>query len=727
MLKKLICIFLVVLMLVPSLVACNDDPGVTPPDDTKPGTPGIDETNRIKLMVDGVSQYTLIRTDAAKSDTELKLMQRINRAVKAATGVEMAMDSDWDKKDLTKYEILVGNTNRPESTEILSSLGKYNFGIKVIGNKIVINANNEYSLTAGVEYFITEFIEKNGSMSEGYLSLPESIDYIEADPGLVVLAEGKAAKYALIYTKDWGDTFNYTYYDYTLDEKSVVEDLASKLKGDFGVSFNRSTDVVYNAETLDTAPEILIGRCDRTQTETAKSALAYNEYAIKVDGSKIIVAGHGFNSTYEAILKFTDILGEFKVTENGVSKLILPANFNYVGVYENGEDWIFNVPQYQGGKYDSASDLGMDLDAYVLKYKETNLDEYNAYLAALESAGYTKYVTNEIDGNLFATYTKEKSATVRVQFAPVYSQTTIVVEPSNVILPPLESENTSAAVTTPKLVQLKISNEESENGQCHIFRLNNGKFIVFDGGGEANSADLIYDKLVELNVLDGKPIIAAWIFTHYHGDHFGTFISRFAGTYKSKVKIENYMISIPSETYLKEEGKNLKAWTTFKNAIKGGNMITPHAGDVWYFGDMKMTCLFTQVERLPDTFEFYNDSSLVFMFEIGGQKILITGDASENVCGNLVDMYPTYLKADILQFPHHGHYGATRPFVNAVDPWCVLIPASKERWQNKLKLNTYSGSVTLRYLLAKKTVKEYYVHGVWIQHRQGFREGRLHL
>ncbi len=710
--KKLLCVILALLMLVPALASCNDT--TTP---GGPGTPGVNEDGRVKLMVDGVSQYTLIRSDAASDNLAMTLMQRINSVIRSATGIDMAMDSDWDKKDMTKPEILIGETNRPESKEVLDTLGPYDYAVKQVGNKIVIVGKNQYTTTVAANYFINEVLEKNGSSSEGYFSLPESFDYVNANPGTIVFAEGSTPKYTVIYTKDYADRYNYSYYDYNFDEKTVAQEFAVKLQDKFKVVFKTAMDHIFNEEAVKTSPEILVGNCDRDATRDVKAGLEYNEYAIKVIGSKLVIVGHGFMSTYEGLYKCLEILDEFKIEENGVTKIILPANFDYVGVYENGEEWILDVPEYKGGKYDSASDLGLDLDTYVVKYKETNVDEYNAYLAELESAGYTKYATNEIDGNLFATYTSKSNGNIRVQFAPVYSQTTIIVQPSKAELPALESENTKAAVTTTKLVQLKISNMVSENGQCHIFRLNDGRFIVFDGGGEPESSDLIYDKLVELNVLDGKPVIAAWIFTHHHGDHTGTYLSRFSSMYKNKVDIESFIYSFPADGYYAVDetlkwDKGVKGWKSFQSATKSADHVTPFAGDVWYFGDLKMTCLYTQAEMLPDTFEFYNDSSSVYMFEVGGQKIFITGDASENVCHILVDMYPTYLKCDILQFPHHGHYGATIEFADATDPSVVLIPASRERWLNKLNKSSYVGSATLRYLLAKKTVKEKYIHGL---------------
>lgn len=714
--KKVICLILTLCMLAFAFAACGNDPGEKPNDG--PGSlPGVDESSRFKLVENGASEYTLIRSDSSKEKYAISLMQSINSVVRTASGVELEMDTDWQAADSAKKEILIGNTNREETKEVLASLGDYDYAIKQVGNKIVITGKSSYTVTSAVNYFVNEVLEKGGSFSEGYFSLPKEFDHVEVCPGTITIAEGTTANYVVTYTKDCQDRYEYSYYDYNFDEKTVANEFTLELKKLTGAAFRTTMDYVFNEETVKTSPEILLGSCDRDATYAAKAELEYNEYAVKVDGSKLVVTGLGFMPTYEAMYKLIDILDEFKVTDSGTTKYILPSNFKYIGVYENGANWILDIPEYKGGTFDSASDLGLDLNRYIVKFKETTLEAYEAYLADLESAGYTKYATNEIEGNRFATYTSKDRGTLRVQYAPVYSQTSIVVEPSNVKLPGLESENTTVAVTTPKLVQLKISNVTSENGQCHIFRLSDGRFLVFDGGGEAESADLIYEELTKLNVLDGKPVIAAWLFTHHHGDHTGAFTSRFASLYKSKVEIQNYIYSFPVDGYYASDATlgwsgRMSSWTNFRNATKGGSYVMPHAGDVWYFGNMKMTCLYTQDEMLPDTFEFYNDHSTVYMFEIEGQKILITGDASQNVCNILVDMYPNSLKCDILQFPHHGHFGATNEFLDATDPWVVLIPASAGRWTSKLTQTSYAGAAPLRYLLAKKSVKEYYVHGL---------------
>ena len=736
--KKLLALLLAVIMLIPA-AACSNDVIIPSADTTKvpenttaapidttkeseeqttaptPETtlPAPETTAPViipelpKVEMTDLSSYTMIGHVDTEYANVKKAIDEISTFVKDASGITLPTDSPVSVYNADKKEILIGKTNRPETKGVLDALGEHGYAVKTVGNKIVIVGNDDYATAAAINYFTNEILKSKAICSNGKISIPKDIDHTVATPKTLVLAEGKTTKHTLTYTKNFIDRYEYSYYDYSFDEKTMAAELVQALNSRLSLHFKSSVDIILNAEAVKTSYEILLGNCDRDATREVKAELDYNEYAIKVVGNKVVVTGLGLLTTYEAMYKFIDILEEYK---DG-NKYVLPTYFEYIGVYEHGKDWIVDIPEYNGGKLDSVSDVELDGCSYVIKIKETTLDEYNSYLSKLVGAGYKKYTSNEIDGNRFTTYTSDGRGTLRVQFIPAYSQTNIIVESSDVILPGLESENKISKATTPKLVQLKISNEQSENGQCHIFRLSDGRFIVFDGGSEKKSSQFIYNKLAELNVLPGNPVIAAWIFTHHHGDHTGSYQSEFSKNYFDKVEIQSFIYSFPAEYYLKDAGSKLTTWYNFSKATKNVTQITPHTGDVWYFGDLKMTCIYTQADALPDTFEFYNDSSSTFMFEIGGQKILITGDASENSCNTMLDMFPNYLKCDILQVPHHGHFGANNAFMDATNPWVALIPASYERWTNKLKKTTYAGAAPLRYLLGKKTLKEYYVHG----------------
>ncbi len=663
------------------------------------------------IVVGGVAQYTVVRSDEISDPAELshitELMNTVSDAVEAKSGVILALDNDWVKKgtepDPAKKEILIGDTNRPETKEAMESLGESDYAIRQIGNKIVIVGKSDYLLSEAVKFFAAEHLGKRAKVNGGDLAISGAVDYFSGKTEYLDLGE-----YEIVYTRDAADPFTYSYYDYTFDELSEANDLAEKIGKEHGVYLKVTRDYVY--EGIEDEYGILLGRCEREETEAVKKELAFNEYAIKTVGNKVVVTGHGFLSTHAAIEKFYELLDRFAITDDGKTSICIPHGFSYVGVMESGEDWDLSLPEYEGGEDFSVSDLGDG--AYLLKVNETTKDEYLDHIKKIENSGAKKYTENEIEGNLFATYISETSV-IHLQYAPVYNRTSIAVEPVKTAgLFELEKDNDKTVVTTPKLIQLKVFDETVENGgMCYIIRLENGKFIVVDCGQEEETAFLIYEQLVENNVLEGKPQIAAWIFTHWHGDHYITYTKYFLPLYGDNVDVEKFVYSFPMDRYYFGSTK-LASYKGFTSATRIGDVIRPHAGDVMHLGNMKLTFLYTQDEFLPRTFEFFNDSSLTFMIEYEGQKILITGDASENSCNIMLDMYPEYLKCDILQVPHHGHYGANNAFMDATDPSVALIPASEVRWNEKLTRDYYWGAAPLRYLLGKGGVKEYYVQGM---------------
>ena len=171
--KKTISIFLSALMLCTALVSCAT--GVTPADtsgngDSNDTSENTQKEDDIVIVPEGTekSEYFIIYPASSKLSSDCS---DLKGEIYGICGVSI-----WPKKDTDveagAYEILVGNTNRAESSELLSTLVDGEYAIKMINGKIVINAHDE----AGVIYAVKEFIKLFVTESNPTLSVPRDLD-----------------------------------------------------------------------------------------------------------------------------------------------------------------------------------------------------------------------------------------------------------------------------------------------------------------------------------------------------------------------------------------------------------------------------------------------------------------------------------------------------------------------------------------------------------------------
>ena len=72
----------------------------------------------------------------------------------------------------------------------------------------------------------------------------------------------------------------------------------------------------------------------------------------------------------------------------------------------------------------------------------------------------------------------------------------------------------------PLITQVRTSYFSVDCGMAYIIRLGDGSFVIIDGNiGEYDEPERIMELLDGQNLTDGKPRIAAWFITHFHGDH----------------------------------------------------------------------------------------------------------------------------------------------------------------------------------------------------------------
>ena len=166
--KKFLCLLMAMLMLVSLLVACQpagngNESGnesnaggesSTPEESTEPSKPEV----ILDLVSGGATAYTIIRSSTAASVVTNISVKLKNALAEVAEGVQIKEDYLIGNAKPGEFEILLGNTNREESAEVLAKLKYHDFKIEIVGSKVVIAAHNDDTLADAVDYFIENII-----------------------------------------------------------------------------------------------------------------------------------------------------------------------------------------------------------------------------------------------------------------------------------------------------------------------------------------------------------------------------------------------------------------------------------------------------------------------------------------------------------------------------------------------------------------------------------------
>ena len=202
------------------------------------------------------------------------------------------------------------------------------------------------------------------------------------------------------------------------------------------------------------------------------------------------------------------------------------------------------LPAFRGGLFlggfESSGSTVID------KYKFVSVKDYERYVSRLEQSGFTCYDSREIEQNRFATFTNEQFA-IHLSFYPDTRIMRVVVEQKGALCRLTDPYET---VCDTLLTGMKGETVVAAEGMGFILRLADGSFCVIDGGmGDPDGVDA--DKLMNILLAQkpegtGKPVIAAWIFTHLHGDHIGVF-NCFSLAHHDDVTIEQLIFNFPKE------------------------------------------------------------------------------------------------------------------------------------------------------------------------------------
>lgn len=231
---------------------------------------------------------------------------------------------------------------------------------------------------------------------------------------------------------------------------------------------------------------------------------------------------------------------------------------------------------------------------------------------------------------------------------------------------------------TPLLTQIRPTYFSVDCGMTYLIRLSDGRFVLIDSSyGEYDEPDKVYDLMLKQSVSDGIPTVAAWFFTHPHGDHINGFVNMLK-KYGDRLRVEKVYYDFPAYE-ISSKACNMPS---FLDAIErtGAETVTPKRGDKIMLADELFEVLYTASD-FDTAFEDVNDASLVMKIHLGKYTFMMVGDLMPASSKILLSLYsPDELKCDIMQVAHHGYHGGSHELFSAIDPEIVLWPMPEFRY-----------------------------------------------
>ena len=239
--------------------------------------------------------------------------------------------------------------------------------------------------------------------------------------------------------------------------------------------------------------------------------------------------------------------------------------------------------------------------------------------------------------------------------------------------------------------QLRVHASTTANGQSTVYLLEDGTFIIFDGGGSATDAKHLSEQLHSIAAQHGlsKVVVSLWIFTHPHGDHMG-FLSSWS-SYKNNVAVEQIWYN-PADWVTDSDKNGIDDYSDKLESLYPDTPVKAvHAGEEYDFANVHIKVLWGADETNEQYYEVgtygtadyvdlygtlksgttsradQNNASTIVKMTVYGTSILMGGDAGyepfESIYRNdyqSVGVTRNDLDCDIFQMTHHGVGSASK-------------------------------------------------------------------
>lgn len=738
--KKILCIFLCLCMALSVIAvfsACKKKPEIIT------GPQVSEEVVTVNLTDYKIVFPSTITTSCRQQAVSLSTLLR------EGFGLDIRPVNDVEKTSVQTpdLEILVGKTKRVETDQALAEIEGDGWIIKTINSKIVIVGTTDYLTRVAFAYFIDNYMNAE-KIANSAVTMNQRV--IVSNQPMVSLVKDGAGQYSVVYSdrlddkkgSEFGNEPAGTTYDHEYDIGYKIRTTLITLTRVSATTFPLKTDADEAAEK-----EILVGNINRAETQEQLKKLGSNDYAVISNENKIIVTAWTQVAMDAAYAEFDAIIQESICTDaDGNNFVAIPADLSIVKSLDNEFVLDFPKPTMEGLTLIDSVDVSDNCMLFVYAGAGANRANYVAYCEMLEKEGFALYAPEtQSEGSSFRYYYNSNTGVILYvthaayihadeqdvdNFTPsiriVSGHTDYISHPDAEIL---NADRSWVKRTETKITMLQLKYGTGNFGLSAVLTLEDGSFIIFDGGGAgktraADDENYMYNVLVDLykqtyghEPTERDPLhIRGWIITHEHWDHqmvFYNFCKEY-GNYKT-ILIDRlfYNPASDEETYNcynpeSSTQTNLLNGTIDK-FLRGDDFewIKVHSGQKFYLANAELDVLYTHEDIHPQQLEYFNNSSTIFRITlhttssendvvyddhiVSSQVSVWLGDLERVGSKCLRAMYGDTLKSDIVQVSHHGYNGVEKELYAIIDPEIVLWPTESSQWITQTK-NAKSGT-----------------------------------
>ena len=572
-----------------------------------------------------------------------------------------------DSKPENQYEILIGNTNRPESSSVLEGLNEYGWAVCVVGNKIVINAKNGIFLSVAVEYFSRTYIGSTEQLGINHIS--DHIENSEKQGQPYVISVGNNSVYTVSCLSSGS---NYI--------KSSAHAFSKRLANEQDVSISVSTTgIPSSGKTILLATDETI---DGWQISFEKDG---NIFVLGQNDALAVCALNYFSAEY------------MKKDEDGDIQIKNTQTVSEMATEYARDGWLLAVPAYEGGVlaqklYDCGTGMQNDSGSpsaersFMMCISETTATQFNLYQYKLSDCGYTLDSENTVPcsngkNNLFCGYRKGDQY-VWVYYLANTSEVRVIED--RVSTPESEFEysfdyddNTATEIY---LYGMKYdpmgmgygeeggSLNSTNNGLFMIIKQADNSLFLIDGGFFVQATPKAVNGLWQfLHEITGKKenekiVISCWFVTHPHNDHHAL-VSSLINNYHQYLDLQRVMFNFPTPTEMTGNmGIEKEIRTAVRQYFPNALFAKCHTGQSIQLGSMTIDVMTTHEDAVlattgKNTITEGNSLTSLLRFTFAdGTRYMELGDFGEERESALLGMYSgAEFKCQISTVAHHGY------------------------------------------------------------------------